>query len=315
MVYADLGRTDVADGFRTDATIDDASLQPAADSGGSDSEAQAADANDVSLQTAPDSGGFDSEAQAVDETACGPVTVANIPGLALWLVADMGVVTNGNNVASWTDQSGNRNNANQTTASRQPLFVSGALNGHAVVRFGFNGMQNALEVADAVTLQWGSDDFTIEMVARYTNPSPNALLYSKQAIPAPYVGAALWGNQLLASGAGVFSAQVEYKSGYFAGSAMRGLNDGLARLYGGRRTGGTDVETRINGLAVGAQVTPTVVDVSAVGIPVSLGLDVNNGEGSQQLDGDVAEIVAIHGTTAAADLACLESYLVSKYAL
>jgi hypothetical protein len=120
---------------------------------------------------------------------------------------------------------------------------------------------------------------------------------------------------MLASGSGFFAAQVEYLSGYFAPSSKGGLNDGTARLYGGRRTGGTSVETRINGVAVGAQVTPTVVDVSAVGVPIALGLDVANGEGSQQLDGDIAEVVAIRGTLAAADLACFESYLITKYAL
>jgi hypothetical protein len=272
---------------------------------------------EASSDSASPHGGNDAATDAgAGAPVCGSAAyVVEIPGLVLWLMGDKGVVANGNNVASWADQSGKGNNANQTTVSLQPLLVPSALNGHSVVRFGSNGALNALEVADAVTLQWGADDFTIEMVLRYTNTSTNTVMYAKQlANPAPYPGASLWGNQVFA-GSGTFAAQVEYQDGYFAPSSTAGLNDGTPRLYGGRRTGGTNLAARVNGVAVGAQVTPTVVNVSEVGIPVSFGLIVANGVDTEQLDGDSAEVAAIHGTLAASDLACLESYLITKYAL
>ncbi len=279
-------------------------------------DSSSSDATDAtSVQAASDTGSVDEDDGDSNATACDSVSVANIPGLALWLTSDTGTVANGVNVTRWADQSGNGNDASQPTQALQPLLVQGALNGHSVVRFGSNGTRNALQVADTASLQWGTDDFVIEMVVRYTNTTGNILMYSKQQIPVPYVGAGLWGNQSLSTGSGIFAAQVEYQSGYFASSSVGGLNDGMARLYGARRTGGTHVEARINGMLVGAQVTPTVVDVSAVGIPISLGLDAANQEQSQQLVGDIAEVVAVRGTVPTADVVCFESYLITKYAL
>ena len=62
--------------------------------------------------------------------------------LQLWLKADAGVVTNGSGyVSQWQDQSGNANNAFQSTASQQPSLVAASgLFGRAVVRF--NGIED-----------------------------------------------------------------------------------------------------------------------------------------------------------------------------
>jgi hypothetical protein len=58
------------------------------------------------------------------------------PGLHLWLRADVGVTTTGSGtVSQWNDQSGNARNATMTVTTRQPSFVSGALNGRPVLRF------------------------------------------------------------------------------------------------------------------------------------------------------------------------------------
>jgi hypothetical protein len=55
--------------------------------------------------------------------------------LRLWLKADAGRTMNGSNVAVWADQSGNNLQATQTTASRQPVLVSSAVNGKPAFRF------------------------------------------------------------------------------------------------------------------------------------------------------------------------------------
>jgi hypothetical protein len=56
--------------------------------------------------------------------------------LTLWLRAGVGVWTNtSGQINLWADQSGNGNNANQTTANSQPVCVSAALNGCPVVHF------------------------------------------------------------------------------------------------------------------------------------------------------------------------------------
>ena len=63
-----------------------------------------------------------------------PITPSSIPGLLMWLEADVGA--SGPSVATWLDQSGNHNDAIQGNAALQPQLVAGVANGHPVLRFG-----------------------------------------------------------------------------------------------------------------------------------------------------------------------------------
>ena len=62
-------------------------------------------------------------------------------GLRLWLRADTGVTqdTSGD-VSLWADQSGSGNDAQQGTASQQPVAVAGAVNGYPVLHFNGSGV-------------------------------------------------------------------------------------------------------------------------------------------------------------------------------
>jgi hypothetical protein len=89
-------------------------------------------------------------------------------GLALWLKADAGVVTNGSAVTQWNDQTSSGNNAGQGNANDQPTLVPNALNGHAVVRF--NGSSDYLVTNSVVTT---ASQFTIFVVSTLGNaPGP-----------------------------------------------------------------------------------------------------------------------------------------------
>ena len=57
-------------------------------------------------------------------------------GLQLWLKADAGLVQDpSGDVSRWADQSGSGNDAQQGSASQQPVVVTGAVNGYPVVHF------------------------------------------------------------------------------------------------------------------------------------------------------------------------------------
>jgi hypothetical protein len=56
-------------------------------------------------------------------------------GLVLWLNPDVGVQQTAGAVSRWEDQSGFGNDALQSQATKQPVFVSAGLNGHATIRF------------------------------------------------------------------------------------------------------------------------------------------------------------------------------------
>jgi len=60
----------------------------------------------------------------------------DIPGIALWLRADLGI-TLATGVSSWADQSGNGNNVTQATGSKQPTLVAsdGNFGGQASLSF------------------------------------------------------------------------------------------------------------------------------------------------------------------------------------
>jgi len=85
-------------------------------------------------------------------------------GLVLWLRSDLGVTTSGDKVVDWADQSGNNNHAFPTTASYQPTFVAGALNGLPVLRF--DGGQLLL-LSSPVSPQ----NFTIFIVGKNRQPA------------------------------------------------------------------------------------------------------------------------------------------------
>jgi hypothetical protein len=254
------------------------------------------------------------DAPEVDTPIDAPAwTPARLSGLALWLSADHGVTASSNNVVAWADRSTFGNNATQIVTERQPTLVANGIGAHPVIRF--NG-QNMLQIADSASLQWGTGDFTIEMVASWKNATSAApgyaMLVSKQTSGTGYPGASLWGNFTVPSLDTVLGAQIDTSN--YARSTTNALNDGVVRVLGGRRVG-TTLEVRVGGAAAG-NATVGSVDVNAVGFPMYIGGQPNGGTAVYQaLDGDVAEIVLVKGPLSAADLAELETYLKTKYGL
>lgn len=73
----------------------------------------------------------------------GPGGVGNSTNIEVWLDADRLGLTNSDPVSSWTDVSGNSNNADQGTASFQPTFVTNEINGFPAVSF--DGVDDRLD--------------------------------------------------------------------------------------------------------------------------------------------------------------------------
>jgi hypothetical protein len=97
--------------------------------------------------------------------------------------------------------------------------------------------------------------------------------------------------------------------------------DGSVHLIGGLRVGST-LQVRVDGVAsssTAADAGPEAGlndDVSAVNSLVGIGQNcVSAASGFQQYAGDIAEMLAIHGTLSASDLASVEAYLKTKYAI
>lgn len=101
-------------------------------------------------------------------------------GMKLWLKADAGVTKDGSNkVSAWADQSGNGSNAAQATASAQPTWVSGAVNGEPVVRFGVGGADDYL--SGTVAMNVSSDDFTVFSIHQRSSATLHSAPFSFSA--------------------------------------------------------------------------------------------------------------------------------------
>ncbi|GLR19759.1 T9SS type A sorting domain-containing protein [Portibacter lacus] len=97
----------------------------------------------------------------------GPAGVGNSLNNGLWLRADKIQQADSSFVSEWQDVSGNMNDAEQTTASLQPVYLeSSNLNGQPVVRL--DGTNDQLYISDAAILD-GSSGLTYYAVVRPRN--------------------------------------------------------------------------------------------------------------------------------------------------
>jgi len=299
-----------ADDLIYDGAIDVPTDTSMMDSSKKDSSSDAQQEADVAMDA------IDETADATDASDAGPDVpvsdggVASIPGLVLWLDAAKGVTKNNQNqVSKWADQSGKNNDANQNNNTLQPVWTSNVINSLPVVHFSSSGSGSELDIADNMSLQWGTGDFLIEVVARFNN------------IP----------NNGLATGYGIFYGKVGMNSGIFlsandvykmvagvgAGidqnnlwSAQSAYNDNTPRSYGARRAGST-LEIRVQSVVATSVMQNGNVDVSASGTNAIIGQFM----AQAHLNGDIAEMIAVKGSISMTDLSTLESYFKSKYNL
>jgi hypothetical protein len=251
-----------------------------------------------------------------------PFDVASVPGLALWLNASVGVTASGtSHVSVWADQSGNHNDASELDATYQPMLVASSIDHLPAVHFTASvGGGTMMTIADSSTLEWSTGDYLIAVVTRYDNrpsatPATEAAigygtLFSKQVNGG---GVALFANTPASGGAAGSTAFSSYVSamGGVSNTAL-GFNDGTARLLATARTMGTTLALRVNGSQTATGAVPSV-DVDEPFVGARLGA---SGETLvQQLDGDIAEMIAVKGALAPGDLAGIEAYLMTKYGL
>jgi Concanavalin A-like lectin/glucanases superfamily len=103
----------------------------------SDAVVEADSPDDTSVQDA-------SDAEA-DSPADAAFTPGSLAGLVVWLSSDVGISANASGlVSAWMDQSGQQNDAVQSTASNQPTLLQSGLNGLPVVHFDGIGSHLAL---------------------------------------------------------------------------------------------------------------------------------------------------------------------------
>jgi hypothetical protein len=230
--------------------------------------------------------------------ATGPGGVGASVTNRLWLRADAGTTTNGQQVSAWNDQSGNGNNATQGTSDNRPLFIASEplANNRPVLRF--DGIDDWMQTETHLTNNVG----TLMIVARKT---------------AAGVGAYRT----------IFTSQDFLMLGRTPSQDVWGAyNDGADRLY----TPGTSIGTnagaafrilgyRQNGLGAGQLAlfldgvqSTTLHNGGGNGKGITT-IGSNNAPISQNFPGDIAEVIFYRAPINAAQRIIVENYLSAKY--
>ncbi len=259
--------------------------------------------------------------------ATGPFDPSQLgSNLVLWLDGAKGVTQNNNAVSVWADQTSYHNDASggSGNGAHQPTINATAINNLPAIMFAIPQQANAaspyLDIVDSASLEFGTGDFSIFMVAEYDNPTTNSnntqgTFYTKVAGNTTPTGPQLYGN-----GAGptpnsivaVVRARIDATDN--VDSTAANYNDGKYHRVGVRRTGAT-LQVWTDG--TNAALTPDAggnVDVSASGTDVTIGATILNGV-AQRLSGGIAEVVGVKGTLSDGDAANLDGYFKTKYAL
>lgn len=264
-----------------------------------------------------DSGGNPDSSPGND--AAPPFNVKSVNGLALWLKGDVGVTADGAQlVSAWADQSGNNNNATESRVGLLPKALASGINSLPSIHFASVATQgNDLLIADSPTLEWGTGDYLVEVVSRYTNDPTSvngggfAALYIAIYGPPETAmdGLGLYGNVPALSNKAKSTGVEAFIGGQPpAVSSGTGYNNNAQHVFGMQRVG-TTLTVRLDGAVVGTQVVASV-DIGKHG--GRLGACEN--ATAQRLEGDIGEVIAVKGVISAGDLAGIEGYLKARYA-
>ena len=102
----------------------------------------------------------------------------DLSNLSLWLKADTLSLNDGDPVSTWTDGSGNVNNATQTGSNR-PLYKTGIQNSLPMLLF--DGVNDFMAIASSATILTDAADFICYMVVKINNSAQNgSLIYHRR---------------------------------------------------------------------------------------------------------------------------------------
>ena len=251
-----------------------------------------------------------------------PAELPTLAGMVLLLDGARGMMVAGDKVVRWEDQSTAKNHAFMDTAALQPTFVARGANGFPAVHFtgkkdptskGGNGGP-FLRIKDSASLNWGTDDWLIEVVVAYDNPLDG----THNGVLGAFYGK--WGNgvEILFCGNWPVTEKTEQAAlhigfgefGVGMQSKRLGLNDGMVRVYGARRNKGV-LELRINGQLDRTAANATK-NLDMPGVDVGIG-SFSGKSATRSLRGDINLMVAVKGATDDATVSALERYLMARY--
>jgi hypothetical protein len=238
-----------------------------------------------------------------DASPDGGFNVLSLTNLAMWLDAAKGFST----PTIWKDQSPNHNSVTGSGSDGNNIqLVSVSVNGLPAVGLVGNARLSGGPIAG--TFDLGTGDFLVEMVAAWTTMSISAVSLFEISNPPQNAMAFAMLEDATSHGLNAVEAPSLGSTAATVTSTSTNLGDGNFRLLGARRVGASatpTLEVRVNGAAAGST-------TSGAGSDLGVTTRTQIGPGSSL---KVAEVIVVRGATSADDLARLESYLMTKYAL
>jgi hypothetical protein len=236
-----------------------------------------------------------SRPRGLNKTATIPFPSSN---LTLWLRADSGVTETSGAVSGWADISGNAHHAGQATESDRPVVQSNQINGRSVIHFN-NASSITLPTAADLGLQ--NSNYECFIVARATTDSIKFLLAGSSIsnyelhlnlntygnagarfIPNPDVGLNQNDNEAYSNGsAHVFNVQAH-------------SGGGLVRV------------DAVNGYSSVSDCRSSDAGALMLG---------RRGDGTYQLNGDIAEVIIYTSILSSGDRNTVEMYLAGRYGI
>ncbi len=225
-----------------------------------------------------------------------PVTIPQ-NGLQIWLKADAGVsVDNSNLVNSWSDQSGNNNNASQTGSGR-PLFVANAVNGEPVVRF--DGNIDYLDIPNKAGLDFSDVSYFAAVTFRDTT--------SVQAIISKDEGGGPVNKWIYWYLGGVMDMHVQ-PGGIHGSSSGFTPPANQITILDVVKSGGVYTHYQ-NGTSIGSTSTSSFFPAPNADIWIG------QAEGHYFLNGDLGEVLVYNSALPDTQRQTIENYLMVKYGL
>lgn len=235
-------------------------------------------------------------------TAPEPIPLPALANLRLWLRADKGVTDTAGAVSGWGDQSGNFNNAQQSTDAQQPALVTDAVNGHPVLRF--DGVDDSLVINHSPSLAI-TGDITSFFVVKFDDFATFRAVWAKTNVnfPAPtdfYTLPDSGVPRLLRGNGGGSLASVDGVTAPIAGEfALIGFDMTgtiMRQFFNGELNGEADV----------------VVLTGDSGAPLYIG---TRGDQFTRMKGDIAEVILYDAALSEEDRATVTTYLTNRYAI
>jgi hypothetical protein len=244
----------------------------------------------------------------------GPAGVGNATTNVLWLKADAGTstVTSGVSVSSWSDASGNSNNAVQATSTKQPFYASVVMNGMPGLFFdnSVSANNDEMTIPDNANLD-NTNGLTILTVTRPTSIDGNARAIISKRIGADdnqaYTMFYYSGNR--------FSVDVVGNVNRFQSTTVftGGRDYVVSLLYDGTiatALGRSTIYVNEGLDATGSESSTSIPDYNS---PVTIGtLNINDG---RPFGGYISEVIVFRKALNVAERIIVHNYLFAKYGL